>query len=259
MVITNGGVLVLNGPNPTLRAGYDGDTTGTNLIDIAGVVRIPNADADTGWLALGRAGTRGIANLWPGGDLEVRGVASSDSGAAAAYSEFNFRGGVLRARESRATFMQGLTNAFVRSGGAIIDTAGFDVTIVQSLLNGGGGGGLIKNGAGSLRLAGTNTYTGATVVGAGALALSAANFAGAGPLTVSNGASLQVDIGGPTALNVSDLTLGSGGSVAVTLNYGILSGNPASPAVAVSGNTVAGATNIVIHLNGAGFTNGQFP
>ena len=57
-------------------------------------------------------------------------------------STFNFNGGTLKARASEAAFLTGLDTANVQSGGAIIDTDGFDITVGQNLLNGGGGGGL---------------------------------------------------------------------------------------------------------------------
>jgi autotransporter-associated beta strand protein len=66
-------------------------------------------------------------------------------------------------------FVQGLSSVFVRAGGATIDSAGFNITIAQDLLDGGGDGGLTKIGAGALFLNGNNTYTGSTVVSNGGL------------------------------------------------------------------------------------------
>src|SRR5205823_3226049 len=47
---------------------------------------------------------------------------------------FNFNGGTLKSGATSATFMTGLTNAYVYGGGAIIDTSGGDITIGQALL-----------------------------------------------------------------------------------------------------------------------------
>ena len=53
--------------------------------------------------------------------------------------------------------MTGLTSANVKAGGAVINTNGFNDTIGQALVTGGGtGGGLTEQGAGVLTLSGTN-------------------------------------------------------------------------------------------------------
>ena len=90
---------------------------------------------------------------------------------------FNFNGGTLKAGASSTTFMTGLTNAFVKSGGAKINTNGKDITIGQALfhdtaLGGTADGGLTKSGGGILTLSNTNTYTGATTVSNGTLKVS---------------------------------------------------------------------------------------
>ncbi len=86
---------------------------------------------------------------------------------------FNFNGGTLQATAGSTAFMTGLTNAFVKSGGAVIDTQTFSDTIGQNLLTDATstGGGLTKNGTGTLILTGANTYTGATLISAGTLQL----------------------------------------------------------------------------------------
>ncbi len=87
-------------------------------------------------------------------------------------STFNFNGGTLIAGTgANPSFMGGLNNAIVKSGGANIDSNGQMIAIGQALLDGGGGGGLVKSGAGTLTLTGTNTYTGPTTVAAGVLAV----------------------------------------------------------------------------------------
>lgn len=97
------------------------------------------------------------------------------SGKATGTRALNFNGGTLRAAGSSATFIgaNAVSAINVKSGGAIIDTNGFDVTIARALLAdaSSAGGGLVKQGAGTLTLGGVNTYTGNTTISAGTLAL----------------------------------------------------------------------------------------
>jgi MYXO-CTERM domain-containing protein len=123
---------------------------------------------------------------------------------------FNFNGGTLQATASTATFMTGLTAANVQSGGANVDTNGFDITVGQALLDGGGGGGLTKTGLGTLTLSNAaNTYTGATLISNGVLATDLTGSLGTGNITVADLAS-------------AGLILGNGGSIAdaATLFFG---------------------------------------
>src|SRR6185503_3992614 len=85
-------------------------------------------------------------------------------------------------------FITGLDLATIRNGGVTIDSAGFSITVGQSLLTGGGNGGLTKIGSGTLRLNGANTYTGTTLVSAGTLG---GNGSIAGSVTVASGATLS--------------------------------------------------------------------
>ena len=120
----------------------------------------------------------------------VGGIASS---AATNTSTFNFNGGTLKPTASSATFLQGLTAANVKDGGAIIDTVASDITVAQPLLHFAGAttDGLTKNGAGTLTLTGMNTYAGTTTVNAGTLVLGGAGQLGSGTYAaalVNNGA-----------------------------------------------------------------------
>ena len=86
----------------------------------------------------------------------------------------NFNGGTLRAKASSNPFITSLTAAYVKSGGAIIDSAGFGDQIPQPLLHDPGlgaalDGGLTKTGANWVRLSGVNTYNGGTTIKEGAL------------------------------------------------------------------------------------------
>ena len=80
------------------------------------------------------ASASGVVNLG-GGTLTTTVVAKG-----AGTGNFNFNGGTLKPGAANATFMQGLTSAYVRSGGALIDSNGFAITVAQPLLVPTGGG-----------------------------------------------------------------------------------------------------------------------
>lgn len=81
--------------------------------------------------------------------------------------------------------------------------------------DGGSGGSLIKVGAGTLTLGGANTYTGATTVNAGTLAVTGSL---ASLVTVNSGGTLA---GTGTVNNI--VAVGSGGTVGPGLSVGTLS------------------------------------
>ncbi|QOV87808.1 beta strand repeat-containing protein [Humisphaera borealis] len=77
---------------------------------------------------------------------------------------------------------------------------------------------LVKQGAGTLTLSGTNTYTGATTVSAGTLVLAANATGNTALITIGNGATLQ---------SAANFTLGTGQSVTGTGATGFLTISPA--------------------------------
>ena len=87
---------------------------------------------------------------------------------AANSSVINFNGGTLQASAASANFIVG-TTANVRNGGLVLDDNGYAIAIAQPLVAAGTGG-LAKQGAGTVYLDAANSYTGGTVVSAGALA-----------------------------------------------------------------------------------------
>jgi len=171
LVVTNAGRVVLDGG---LRVGM--------------VKNNPPNDAGTG---------TGTVWLCQGGTLATPEVRTQGGS-----STFNFDGGVLAARGNAQTyggFFEGLSAAYVRAGGAVVDSGNNGVTINQSLLDGGGGGGLVKTGEGSVTLGGANAYAGRTVVSNGYLSAATAaalpGYGEDGRVEVCDGAGLAVGIG----------------------------------------------------------------
>jgi autotransporter-associated beta strand protein len=174
----------------------------------------------------------GTLNL-DGGLFQASGIASASAGS----STVNFNGGTLQAGANNASFVSGLSQASIKSGGAIIDSQSFSITIPQALLAGGGGG-LTKIGTGTLTLTATNTFAGPTTVSNGTLAM-------AGSGKVSQCALISV-LGGAT-LNVSGrsdqtLTLASGqtltGAGKVIGNLNAAAGSIVNPGTGIGTLTV---------------------
>ncbi|MEO5914066.1 MAG: hypothetical protein ABIS50_07525 [Luteolibacter sp.] len=156
------------------------------------------ANSTTGVLISDVASSSGVINL-DGGTLTATAVLDQTIGSGS--STFNFNGGLLKAGAgANATFMNGIDTVNVKSGGALIDSNGNNVAVNTALLDGAGGGGLTKSGAGALYLNGVSTYTGTTTVSTGSLG---GTGAVAGPLVVSSGATLA-----PGIANIGTLTAG---------------------------------------------------
>jgi autotransporter-associated beta strand protein len=194
LLVVSGGLFDQTSTGNGLLVGEQG--TGTLTISNAGVVI---SEANNIGVAIGWNQGVGTVNLDNGGTL-VANFLQGGSGS----STFNFNGGVLRAGPTtRLNFMAALTTAYVLAG-AVIDTGANTIDIAQALLDGGMGGGLTKNGSGTLLLDGANTYSGATTVSAGTLGGSGTL---AGPLVVQTGATLSP--GALTVNNTVNLAAGS--------------------------------------------------
>jgi autotransporter-associated beta strand protein len=84
-----------------------------------------------GGLILGRANgtiSNGTVDLL-GGTITTPFVAKGTGS-----GTFNFNGGTLKANESNTAYLTGLTNAYVYSGGAVLDDGGNTITVGQALL-----------------------------------------------------------------------------------------------------------------------------
>jgi len=114
--------------------------------------------------------------------------------------------------------------------------------------------------AGTLILDAANTYSGPTVVSAGATLNLATTATGAGACTISNSAALGVTLAsGGSSLTNSSLTLGTTVTDVTTLNLNFgVSNNPASPIINILGALALNGTCTINVTNGALYP-GQFP
>jgi autotransporter-associated beta strand protein len=241
LIVTNGAAVILTGTTVNGRVGYTGgDNTSTNVLDLAGLYRMPNVDSANGITTVGRSGNRGILNFYAAGDLQTRQLLRATTGTGQ-YGEVNFDGGILRAMNDQASFITGLDLVRIRNGGVTIDDSGFVIGIPQPLLTGGGSGGLTKIGIGTMQLNGTNTYTGTTLVSAGALG---GNGVIAGPVSVASGATLSpgTSVGKLTINNT--LALSSGSTTFIELDKGALTNDMVVGLTSVTYGGTLSVTNL---------------
>jgi autotransporter-associated beta strand protein len=255
----NGGTLNLNA-NTDLRFSVNGGT-GTSAVNLnSGTITSYSGNqtgAGAGALVFNSGNAAGADNTvnLNGGTLTISQIISGGSGGTRV---FNFNGGTLKPTAATASFFaSGVASAAnVLASGAIIDTAGYNITIGQTLSDGGGGGGLTKVGNGTLTLTGGYGYTGPTIVSAGTLAVDASQTTSASALTVSN-ATLSLSLNnGNTSLSAGNITLA--GTNVLNLNFGTAT-SPAAAAIYANGYTVSNTGTNTINLTGQYLTVGQYP
>jgi len=129
-----------------------------------------------------------------------------------------------------------------------------DALAVSGIIS--GFGSLTNNGTGTVTLLATNSYTGATVVNAGKLAVSAAST-GAGDYQVADGATLEVrSAGAGSFLVMNSLTLGTSGNL--TNNFVLQSGRSAGVPLIYSAGNVNLNGSVTVNVSGTGLSAGTY-
>lgn len=192
-----------------------------------------------------------------GGVLEANGITRTGGTAS-----LNLNGGTLRARQNNATFVTGLSNVTVQSGGGRIDTQGFNVTIGNALIAGTGGGGLVKLGSGTLSLTGSSTYTGNTTIEQGRIVLGSGDnrlittgsvvlgaASTSGTLVLGDGTARNQTLGGLTATGLGGSVVGGAAAVS-TLTLNISSGT--NSFAGVLGGAASNENQLALTKTGSG-------
>ncbi len=230
------GRLLVSGGNVTITNGIDDSINGGNTMSVV----LFGGSLSTPFIKTTSAGFTGLPNdgvVLSGGTLIA--TASSNDFIQTYQAPFNWGD---------------RNNIGVGTGGTIIDTNGFDITITKSMQNYGGAGTITKTGAGTLRYTNANHYSGGTTVNQGTLLLDGAGGGYAriaGPLTVNSGAAVNfanedgTGLGWINGYKVTALTINGGTVISPgTMHVWNLSGG-----INMSGGTLA-SNNGTSNANG---------
>jgi autotransporter-associated beta strand protein len=201
-------------------------------VTINGIFTLDNTEGTTG--------STNVINL-NGGILGVDNIVLGFANGTSQTAVIHLNGTTLEALASdpnASVFLPGVAGITVDvdSGGAIINTEGHTDTIATTL-SAGTGGGLTKQGAGTLILTGAANYTGATAVNGGTLVVKGAMSATSG-VTVAAGATLEADASINGADVVND-TAGGNIDGTGTIGGANITGGTLSPGLS-TGSTVVG-------------------
>jgi autotransporter-associated beta strand protein len=263
----DGGVVTVGATGIVMGTGYGTEgATSTNAatlninggtVTVAGNIVLATQNAATGNNAVVSA-----LNL-AGGTLTVSGNILCDAGAASPasrLSSLNLNGtGAVLDLTGHAIGGPGNT---VSNTVNFVDALNFQAGTVQNVGQINGGEPLVKNGAGTLSVAGTNVYTGGTIVSNGTLNV-VGMIGGSGPVTVLAGAELTghgviqgpVTVSGILAPGVlpagvlgmnSTLTLNAGSTTTMELYPALGTNNSVSGLASVT----YGGVLVVIDVNG---------
>lgn len=199
---TAGATLDLNGFNQTIGSLSGGGTAGGEL-QLGSATLTTGGDntsttfggtlSGSGDLVKQGTGTFTLtgANSYAGGTSLTQGRIDVGANAALGTGALAMSGGTTLGLAADGLTVANNVTLGAGGGGAVVDTGAFNGTLTGAVS---GSGALVKEGSGTLTLAGTaNTYTGATQVDAGTLRAGAANALSAASATsVSAGATLDL-------------------------------------------------------------------
>ena len=228
------GVLLANNKNHTV-GGLTGASTGLYYGDAAGtftVNKVSGTDTyggiiqNVGTFIKDGAGTLSLTHAnnnttFPGALTVNNGVL--ELGGAGRFNAGSYNGAI--SLSSNSSVLQIATSADQALGGAIS-----------------GSGSLIKSGAGTLTVSGSNSYSGETTVNGGTLTASHANALGdaAGAVTVNSGGLLNVNANmtrtGTVTVNGGELGTGNGSTLTNNGGGFVLTGSSAAAAVVLAGS-----------------------
>ena len=274
--VLNAASLTFGNPGTGRVAGGCSVTvTNNGILNVSGTFNIMN-------MAGSNPGNQSV-NL-NGGTLAAGNFIAAFLGTGAHANSINFNGGTLKANVSdngtSPLFLPVITDltANVDAGGLHFNPNGYNVTIAQPLVHGGGtpDGGLTVTGAGMLNLAGANSYSGITTVSNAILSvvnttgsatgtnlvnvLTSGYLGGSGTIygkiTVNSGGhTLPGGTNGNVSgvvTTVSNLTYSAGGEADFNLSNTYNSGNDQ---VVVNGALVGNGVNVGINLTDSISTN----
>ncbi|NDF44019.1 MAG: hypothetical protein EB137_05540, partial [Actinobacteria bacterium] len=214
------GTVVLSGSNT-----YKG---ATNVVQ--GVLRVTNSSA-LGGTTNGTTVSDGAALELSGGitvgaeALTLNGTGISSNGALRNFLGTNtYQGAITQTLASRINADSGTTLTLdVASGNAITGTYNLtlggagNITVADPIAT--STGTLTKDGAGTLTLSGTNTYTGITTISAGTLKISADNNLGTAPVSA---VATQITLNGGTLNTTASFTLNSNRGITLGASHGTI-------------------------------------
>lgn len=139
--------------------GLNSGSKGTVKVTGADSIWTNSNDLHVGFSGIGTLAVEESGTVEAGGKIRINGASSLSLQS----------GGTLRALSNQADWITGSGSFTIGAGGARIDTQGYEIGIAKNFS---GVGSLTKLGRGTLTLTGANTYSGSTIVNAGALAVS---------------------------------------------------------------------------------------
>ncbi len=210
-------------------------SVGTYTLSGSAVLNVGNE------VQVGRDNGTGTFNL-NGGTITTKKIEGGNGSATV-----NFNGGIVKAKQDESNFITNLDTANLQGGGAVINSDGYQLATSQVFT---GTGGITKNGAGTLTLSSTSSFTGATTVAGGTLVISG-NISTSSLTTVNSGATLSGSGTVGAAVINGTLAVGNSPGQMNFTNTVDLNGITVMEIDGTSGAGVAGGHDF-INLTGAG-------